>query len=96
MFRILKTKAYSKWLEKLRDEKARARIAWRTERMRTGNFGDSKSVGGGVFELRVDIGQGYRIYFKYSRQDIILILVGGNKSTQQDDIKAAQKLAKEM
>lgn len=63
--------------------------------MEDGNFGDSKSVGGGVFEIRIDVGKGYRVYFTNKENKIIFLLVGGDKSTQDDDIKIAQKMAKE-
>lgn len=63
--------------------------------MKNGNFGDSKTVGGGVFELRIDVGKGYRVYFKNNGKEIIILLVGGDKSTQEADIKAAKKMAED-
>jgi putative addiction module killer protein len=63
--------------------------------MKNGNFGDSKTVGGGVFELRIDVGKGYRVYFKNNGKEIIILLVGGDKSTQEADIKTAKKMAED-
>ena len=63
--------------------------------MKNGNFGDSKTVGGGVFELRIDVGKDYRVYFKNNGKEIIILLVGGDKSTQEADIKAAKKMAED-
>lgn len=67
----------------------------RIERMKNGNFGDSKTLGEGVFELRVDVGKGYRVYFKNNGKEIVILLVGGDKSSQDKDIKTAKKMAKE-
>ena len=67
----------------------------RIERMKSGNFGDSKTLGEGVFELRVDVGKGYRVYFKNNGKEIVILLVGGDKSSQDKDIKTAKKMAKE-
>lgn len=96
MYRILQTEAYRKWFRKLRDCAAKYSIALRLERMRSGNFGDSKSIGGGIFELRIDTGKGYRVYFKNRGKEIVVLLVGGDKSTQEDDIRKAQKIAEEI
>ena len=63
--------------------------------MTVGNFGDSKSVGDGVFELRIDVGKGYRVYFTNNGKEIVILLVGGEKTTQDEDIKEAKKMAKE-
>ena len=67
----------------------------RIERMKNGNFGDSKMLGEGVFELRVDVGKGYRVYFKNNGKEVVILLVGGDKSSQDKDIKTAKKMAKE-
>ena len=75
---------------------AKFAIGQRIERMKNGNFGDSKSVGDGVFELRVDVGKGYRVYFKNDGKEVVILLVGGDKSTQDSDIKLAKKIAKEL
>ena len=95
VYRVLQTETYRKWFKKLRDEIAKRNIAFRIERIKNGNFGDSKSVGGGVYELRIDVGKGYRIYFKNTGKEIVILLVGGDKSTQESDIKIAKKKAKE-
>ena len=95
MYKVLQTETYKKWFKKLRDNVAKQSITWRIERMKNGNFGDSKTVGGGVFELRIDVGKGYRVYFKNNGKEIIILLVGGDKSTQEADIKAAKKMAED-
>ncbi|MCK6598992.1 MAG: type II toxin-antitoxin system RelE/ParE family toxin [Bdellovibrionaceae bacterium] len=79
------------WLDGLRDNAVQARIAVRIARAEDGNFGDHKSVGGGVYELRISFGPGYRVYYAIEGQKIILLLVGGDKSTQSKDIEKAQK-----
>ena len=95
MYRVLQTEGYKKWFKKLRDDVANQNIAWRIERMRNGNFGDSKSVGDGVFELRINVGKGYRVYFTNNGNEIVILLIGGDKSTQENDIKRAKKMAKD-
>lgn len=82
---------FKEWLEGLRDTAAQARIAVRIARAEDGNFGDHKSVGGGVYELRIPFGPGYRVYYAIEGQKIILLLIGGDKSTQSKDIEKAQK-----
>lgn len=77
------------WLEALRDREARARIQARLNRVRLGNFGDSKSVGGGVFELRVPHGPGYRVYFGRHDNTVVILLYGGDKKRQSADIERA-------
>ena len=81
---------YSEWLEGLRDSKTRGIIRARLNRVRLGNFGDCKSVGEGVFEFRIDLGPGFRIYFGKEGQDIVLLLCGGTKRTQVSDIELAK------
>ena len=93
MHKVLQTETYKKWFKKLRDEKAKFAIGQRIGRMKDGNFGDSKTVGGGVFELRIDVGKGYRVYFTNNGKRIVILLVGGDKSTQDADIKTAKKMA---
>lgn len=83
-------------MDNLRDIRARARIQVRLDRLARGNAGDHKSVGGGVVELRIDYGAGYRVYYTSQRQVIIFLLIGGDKSTQQADIDMAQHLAKQL
>ena len=80
---------FEAWFSKLRNKSAKAQIAVRIDRLRLGNFGDSKSVGLGVFELRINLGPGYRVYFGLVGNDIVLLLGGGDKSTQRKDIRTA-------
>lgn len=96
MYEIFQTEKYLKWFKKLRDNAAKYAIILRIERLKNGSFGDSKSVGGKVFELRIDIGKGYRVYFTNRENRIILLLIGGNKATQEKDIKKAKELASEV
>ncbi len=79
------------WLSALTDQQAAARIDARITRLRLGNFGDWKTIGDGVMELRVDVGPGYRIYFARVGRRVVLLLCGGSKGTQRADIKAAQE-----
>ncbi len=79
------------WLDTLRDRQARARIKKRLDRVSLGNLGDFKPVGEGVLELRIDYGPGYRVYFAQLGTTIVLLLCGGDKSTQNQDIPKAQK-----
>jgi putative addiction module killer protein len=82
---------FKQWLDDLRDVSARAKVRVRLDRVRLGNIGDSCSVGDGVFELRVDYGPGYRIYFGQEGKRMILLLLGGDKTTQERDIIQAKK-----
>ena len=92
---IVKTDEYEKWYCKLGDGGARVRINVRLRRISENDyFGDCRSVGGGVYELRIDYGPGYRVYYGQSGQRIILLLIGGDKSTQQSDIKKAGEIWK--
>ncbi len=93
MIEIRKTEKYARWLDELRDIHARARIQVRVERLAAGNAGDVKPVGEGVSELRIDYGQGYRVYFTKRGRELVILLAGGDKSTQATDIKAALRLA---
>ena len=83
------------WMTELRDKRAKAKILVRLDRLKTGNFGDVKSVGSGVSELRIKEGKGYRVYFAREGNKVIILLCGGDKSTQQDDIKRAKKFWRE-
>ncbi len=85
------TRPYEEWLAKLRDRRAIARIDARVTRLQGGNPGDYKSIGAGVYELRIDYGPGYRLYFAFARHHIILLLLGGDKGSQQTDIANAVK-----
>ena len=95
MLVIKSTKTFSKWLSKLKDMKGRIAIARRIERMEYGNFGDVKSVRGRISELRIPTGPGYRVYFTQKNDTIIILLVGGDKSTQSKDIEKAETLLEE-
>ncbi|MFW6223208.1 MAG: type II toxin-antitoxin system RelE/ParE family toxin [Bacteroidota bacterium] len=94
MFEVRQTETYKKWFKTLKDRKARARIDIRIKRISLGNLGDVKSIGKGVFELRIDYGPGYRVYFVERDRIRIILLAGGKKSTQNKDIKKAQELAR--
>jgi putative addiction module killer protein len=96
MIEIRKTQAFAQWLDSLRDLQARARVQARIERLAAGNPGDVKAVGEGVSELRIDYGPGYRVYFKKRGRELIILLAGGDKSTQASDIKKAQQLARNL
>lgn len=89
---IRQTEVYAAWFAGLRDERARARIDTRIRRVSLGNFGDVRAVGQGVSELRVDYGPGYRIYFAQRGSAIVLLLCGGDKRTQDRDIREAQSI----
>ena len=90
MYFIQKTKIFSEWLDRLRDRKAQARIVLRMAKMEMGLLGDYKSIGDGLSEIRIDYGPGYRLYFTKKNNVIIIILVGGDKSTQARDIAKAK------
>ena len=96
MIQIQQTEAYANWFSGLRDRIARARIDVRIRRLSLGNAGDVKPVGDGVSELRVDHGPGYRIYFVQRGEVVIVLLAGGDKSTQDRDIRNAKVLAKDL
>ncbi len=83
---------FGKWLKKLGDGQAVARIVQRLDRLRAGNAGDFKEVGEGVYELRIDYGPGYRLYFAFAGAHLIVLLCGGDKRKQAADIKRAHKL----
>ena len=93
MIEIRQTDVYARWIEKLRDRQAKARIAIRIRRLSLGNPGDVRPVGGGVSELRIDYGPGYRVYFLKQKAALVILLAGGDKSTQADDIAKARNLA---
>jgi len=93
MLEIRKTETYAQWIDNLRDLQARARIQVRIERLVAGNPGDVKAVGEGVSELRIDYGPGYRVYFTKHGREVVILLAGGDKTTQAADIKIALRLA---
>ena len=95
MYLIKQTELFSKWLYKLKDIQGKVSILRRVERMKKGNFGDFKSIGDGICELRFTIGTGYRVYYTQKGDEIIILLVGGDKSTQSKDIEKAKELLKE-
>ena len=90
---IRKTEIFVDWLDNLRDSRARTRIIARLDRMEMGNFGDVQPVGGGVNELRIHYGPGYRVYFVQRDTVVVVLLCGGDKKTQHADIAKAKKLA---
>lgn len=90
---VLYTGAFENWLKKLRDQRAKAAIVSRIERVEDGNFGDYRSVGGGVSELRINVGKGYRAYYTIRRNTVVILLCGGDKSSQRQDIGHAQQMA---
>ena len=96
MLTISKSQAFDKWFDGLKDTKGRFRIQARIDRAELGNFGDCEPVGEGVSEMRIHFGPGYRVYFAQRGAVIVLLLVGGDKSTQGKDIKAAIKLNREI
>lgn len=96
MIEIRKTDAFVEWLDGLRDILARARVQARIERLAVGNPGDVEPVGEGVSELRINYGPGYRVYFKQRGRKLVILLAGGDKSTQAKDIKTALRLARNL
>ncbi len=95
MLEIRQTEVYSHWFNSLRDRQARARDV-RIRRLSLGNPGDVKPVGEGVSELRIDYGPGYRVYFMQRGQTLVILLAGGDKYTQEQDIKTARELARKL
>ena len=95
MVEVRQTATYLKWFAGLTDLQVRGRIDARIRRVSVGNFGDAKTVGGGVSELRIDYGPGYRIYFTRRGNTLVVLLAGGDKRTQKADIAAAKRLADE-
>ena len=95
-YEVVRSYEFLRWLRRLRDRQAQARILVRIDRVEEGNFGDHRSVGGGVSELRIDVGQGYRIYYTIRQQRVVILLCGGDKASQQRDIRRAQRMASEI
>ncbi len=93
-YQIKKFQKFNDWIKKLKNIKAKVSIFRRIDRLKKGDFGDCKSVGSGVLELRVKTGKGYRVYFKNEDGKIIIIMLSGDKSTQERDIKEAKEIAK--
>lgn len=96
MIEVRKTVIFAKWFDGLKDRKARARIQARIDRVEMGNFGDVAPVGSGVSELRIFYGPGYRVYFVHRHSVVVILLSGGDKSSQQSDIARAKEIAKQL
>ena len=93
--RVKKTDEYRDWLDRLRDQAGRARILVRVNRLIHGNPGSHRNLQGGVSELKIDFGPGYRVYYTQRGEQLLLLLIGGDKSSQTKDIAKAQQLAKD-
>ncbi len=96
MIEVRKTEVFSSWFNSLRDKRAKARIQARIDRVEVGHFGDVTPVGEGVSELRIFYGPGYRVYFVKQGLAVVILLSGGDKSTQNTDIVQAKELAKQI
>jgi putative addiction module killer protein len=96
VLQVRKTETFVRWLDGLRDIRARARVQVRIERLAAGNAGDVEPVGEGVSEMRIDYGPGYRVYFKKQGREAVILLAGGDKRTQTADIKTALRLARNL
>lgn len=96
MYQVKRTEQFIKWIKNLRDVYAKSRINNRLKHVELGNLGDFKSVGDGVFEMRIDYGPGYRLYYMNVNGEVIFLLIGGDKSTQQRDIEKAKEIKKEL
>jgi putative addiction module killer protein len=90
------TEVFARWLAGLRDRRARARIQARIDRLEIGNPGDVKPTGGGISEMRIDYGPGYRVYFVERGTALVVLLAGGDKRTQDRDIATARELARNL
>ncbi len=95
MIEVRQTAVFAEWFAGLRDARAQARIVARIRRLELGNPGDVKAVGEGVMEMRIDYGPGYRVYFVSRGAEIVILLCGGDKNSQDRDIRAAKALTKE-
>ena len=96
MYEIRKTDVFVRWLDNLGDRRGRAKILARLDRVAEGNLGDTKPVGEGVAELRIPFGPGYRMYYTKRRNIVVILLLGGDKSTQEKDIKRAIQMAQDL
>lgn len=95
MVELRRTATFAAWLKNLRDDRAFAQITRRLDRLAQGNPGDVRAVGGGVSEMRIDYGPGYRVYFLRRGTTIVVLLCGGDKSSQDRDIRSAKAIANE-
>lgn len=95
-YRVTTTDVFDKWLNKVKDRTAKAHIAKRLRMLTIGQFGDYKTVGDGVSELRIMVGKGYRVYYTLRGNELVIVLAGGIKDSQTTDIKRAKKLAKQL
>ena len=96
MYEIRKTDVFVRWLDNLGDRRGRAKILARLDRVAEGNLGDTKPVGEGVAELRIPFGPGYRMYYTKRRNIVVILLLGGDKSTQEKDIKRAIQMVQNL
>jgi len=96
MYKIKETEYFSKWLKKLKDIRGKVTILRRIERIKKGNFGDFKPISQDLWELRVTVGAGYRVYYTKKQSEIVILLIGGDKSTQSKDIEKAKKILEEL
>ena len=96
MHQVRQTAVFAKWLSRLANARAKAKILVRIESLRLGNEGDSKSLGGSLYELRIHTGPGYRIYYARQREQMVILLCGGDKSKQRRDINRARALLHEL
>jgi putative addiction module killer protein len=96
IYEIETTEAFDGWLKKLRDRRAALAVLNRLDRAKLGNFGDAKPVGNGINEMRIFVGPGYRVYYVIRESTIILLLCGGDKSTQTQDIAKAKEMLKQL
>ncbi len=94
--KVVYTEVFEQWLKRLRDRRAKVSIVSRIERIEDGNFGDHKSVGSGISELRINVGQGYRVYYTTRNNRVVILLCGGDKSSQQKDIHRAQHMVNQL
>ena len=93
MVEVVKSATFDRWLRKLKNRRAAARVQVRIDRLAAGNPGDVRPVGSGISELRIDYGPGYRVYYLQKGQRLIVLLCGGDKSSQQKDIEEAKRIA---
>ena len=96
MYLIKQTNTFSSWLQKLKDIKGKVSIIRRIDRIKLGNFGEYKPVGDGINELKIPTGPGYRVYYTQQNNEIVILLIGGDKSTQTKDIIKAKQILKEL